>query len=289
MAAFERGRNLVPILLYVPVPHQGYLEFFEKYRHQSYALWLIGHELAKEFSAVHAEIREVDPRVVKTMLDALGIFKTIWVIEREEALSLNPAELITADEALSGKVIERYFPEARVIYDGTVFLRYDEKNVKTLKPVKFDRQSDLAFDRFVMAQAVNEAERSPDWWRHVGAVLVKDGQVVAKAYNEPVLSQHRPYILGNPRDYIEAGKLSQISDTLHSEKAVFAQLLQEGISARGADLYVSVFPCPDCAKLIAYSGIKRCFFGSGHASLDGEMVMRKKGVELVYVPLEPGA
>jgi dCMP deaminase len=221
------------------------------------------------------------------MLEALGIFKTIWVLEYEELLALNPGELITADEALSRKVIEKYFPKAETIYDGTVFLRYDENNVKTQKPVNFDRQSDLTFDRAMMVFASRLADKSSDWWRHVGAVLVKDGLMIAHAHNEPVLSPHMPYVLGNPRDYIPAGTLSHFSDTLHSEKGVFAQLLMDGVSTRGADLYVSVFPCPDCAKLIAYSGIKRCFFGSGHASLDGEQTLKGKGVELVYVPLPP--
>jgi dCMP deaminase len=139
----------------------------------------------------------------------------------------------------------------------------------------------------MIALAFDEAEKSSDWWRHVGAVLVKGRELVATAYNRSCPSQHMSYVLGNPRDFIEAGTLSHFSDVLHSEKIVFTEALKHGVSTLGADIYVSVFPCPDCAKMIAYSGVKRCFFASGHASLDGQSVLRSQGVEMIYVPFQP--
>jgi dCMP deaminase len=260
------------------------MDFFEKCRTQSDKLWLISSDLAREFSTLHTEIREVDAHLIKKMLDALAIFKEIEVLSQENIVRKPPFWLITVNESISLAVYQKYFPSA-ISYVRSVFLRYDELKVKSVKPVTFDRQSSELFDRQVMALAFDESEKSADWWRHVGAVLVKERRVVATAYNDPVPSQHMPYVLGNPRDFIEAGTLSHFSDVLHAEKALLASFLKEGVSTRNADIYVSVFPCPDCAKLIAYSGIKRCFFGSGHATLDGERVLKARGVELIYVPL----
>ena len=48
-------------------------------------------------------------------------------------------------------------------------------------------------------------------------------------------------------------------------------------------MYVTVFPCPPCAKLIAYSGIKRLYCGGGYAVLDGEEVLKSNGVEIYFV------
>ncbi|MEN9558067.1 MAG: hypothetical protein RL141_436, partial [Candidatus Parcubacteria bacterium] len=76
-----------------------------------------------------------------------------------------------------------------------------------------------------------------------------------------------------------------IATTVHAEQALITEAARAGIALEGTDLYVTVFPCAMCAKQVAYAGIKRCFYASGHASLDGEAVMKAEGVELVYVAL----
>mgnify|MGYP003431441315 FL=1 len=74
----------------------------------------------------------------------------------------------------------------------------------------------------------------------VGAVIVKDGEVIGKGY-------HKYY--GGP----------------HAE--VYA-LEEAGSNAKGADIYVTLEPCshygktPPCTERVIKSGIKRCFIGS---------------------------
>lgn len=89
----------------------------------------------------------------------------------------------------------------------------------------------------------------------VGAVVVKDGEVVGTGY-------HGMY--GGP----------------HAE--VYA-LNEAGEKAKGADIYVTLEPCshygktPPCAKKIIESEIKRCFVGS----IDPNPLVSGKGVELL--------
>ena len=272
----------VPILMYVPVLHNGYLEFFERNRGISDELWLIGDDLA-EFS-LHTEIRAIDPSLIRKMSLPLNLFRRIEILSKNNISAVTTTKLITASERISRSVVEKHFPQAQVIY-FTVFLRYDEDNVKSLKPTGFDRESRDPFDLKMMSLAYNEADKSSCWWRHVGTVLIKNSGIIAVNHNEHVPYEQMPYIFGDPRDFIEAGKLSHFASSLHSEKMALIEALRMGISSVGMDVYVSVFPCPDCAKFIAYSGIKRCFFGSGHASLDGEETLKAKDVELIYVPL----
>lgn len=245
---------------------------------------MIGDDLAAEFSILHKEIRAIDPSLIRKMLIPLGLFQSIEVLSGNNIAKVTATKLITVSERVSHSVVEKYFPQAQVAYD-TVFLRYDESNVKSLKPVYFDRESYGPFDMKMMSLAYNEADKSSCWWRHVGTVLIKNGEIVAVNHNEHVPYEQMPYIFGDPRDFIEAGKLSHFASSLHSEKMAIIEVLRKGTSTIGMDIYVSVFPCPDCAKVIAYSGIKRCFFGSGHASLDGEKILKAKNVELIYVPL----
>jgi dCMP deaminase len=62
-----------------------------------------------------------------------------------------------------------------------------------------------------------------------------------------------------------------------------ARAAQQGRSLAGADLYVSTFPCPGCARLVAEAGFRRCFFAGPYAVLDGEDVLRAAGVALIWV------
>jgi dCMP deaminase len=48
-------------------------------------------------------------------------------------------------------------------------------------------------------------------------------------------------------------------------------------------MYVTDFPCPPCAKLIAGAGIARLYFRTGYAVLDGQDVLEQAGVEVVQV------
>jgi dCMP deaminase len=57
------------------------------------------------------------------------------------------------------------------------------------------------------------------------------------------------------------------------------------VALAGADLYVSTFPCPACARLVAEAGFRRCYFAGPYALLDGETVLRQAGVELYWVDL----
>lgn len=55
------------------------------------------------------------------------------------------------------------------------------------------------------------------------------------------------------------------------------------VALAGADLYVSTFPCPGCARLVAAAGFARCYFVDPYAVLHGDEVLRAAGVALIRV------
>ena len=70
-------------------------------------------------------------------------------------------------EDVSYQVVERYFERCEVTYD-TVFLRWDKtRSVALLDPQRGARGS---LDELAAA-AEEEAARSVDWWRQVGAAM----------------------------------------------------------------------------------------------------------------------
>ena len=269
------------LLLYVPVLHAGYLKIFEQYRGVD-AFWILGAAFINELSSFHKEIRAIAPPVIKKLIESLGLFRSVAVLEKGELPAWEGGEIVTANEEVCRKFIAAYFPQASVTY-ANVFLRWDEKNVKSDVKVAHDRISEDPLDQEMVARAAAEAENSSDWWRHVGAVAVKDGKIIFESHNQHVPSEHMPYAMGDPRDVIEPGTMNLLYTSIHAEQDIVARAAAEGISLQGASIYMNIFPCPLCAKLIAYSGIKKCFFKTGSAWLDAESILKARGVEIILV------
>ena len=276
------------MIIYMPVLHNGYFRLFSKYATID-TLYILGKELIDEFTYLEREIRAVDPNVMKIVVESLRFFGKVSILNIEDIdnIRFQDCKIVTINDSVSRRLIEKYFPEKKVEFDS-VFLRWDEENVKALKPVGYDRESSDVFDREMMALANREAQKSSCWWRHIGAVAVKSGKILFSAYNRHLPSENTPYVFGDPRDFIKAGEQSDIATSLHAEQAIIIEAARLGVSVEEADIYVSVFPCPICAKFIAVAGFKRCLFASGHASLNGEEILKAKGVELILVKTPAG-
>jgi len=181
-------------------------------------------------------------------------------------------------EDVSYQVVERYFERCEVTYD-TVFLRWDKtRSVALLDPrVQHGSLDELA------AAAEEEAARSVDWWRQVGAAMqLPDGRVLS-AHNEHNPHPLSAYAVGDPRSNFFKGVHLEISTATHAEAQLIAAAARAGVATEGAVMYVTDFPCPPCAKLIAGAGIAKVYFRTGYAVADGEDVLNAAGVELVQV------
>ncbi len=270
------------LILYIPVIHSGYLEIVKKYQWVQ-TFYVLGHDFVEELAG-HVELRALDPEIAKKLLVSFVGDLDVKVFDREEMSRIINTKVefnvVTAEEEITRRFVERYLPGVEVTFENT-FLRWEESNVLSFHDVPYDRVSVSEEDRRHMNDAGIESQSSSDWWRRVGSVLVGPDGRIFKGYNKHVPTEYTPYINGDPRDSIKAGTRSEFSSAIHSEKAVFAEVLRPILS--GADLYVTVFPCPDCAKLIAFSGVKRLFFKGGHASLDGADILKAKGVEIIKV------
>ena len=68
------------------------------------------------------------------------------------------------------------------------------------------------------------------------------------------------------------------SITSHAEQNSLYKMLREGVSAKGATMYVTHSPCPQCCKMIISSGIKRVVYREEYRISDGLEVLMKAGV-----------
>ncbi len=274
------------ILAYIPVLHQGYRQFFEKRASETEVFYLFGQELIQEFDHLsRKDIRALPPEDVQQAIQSWCIFPEVRIADFEALNIIQSTEstVIMPDEDECHELAEKYLNQCTVEFDS-VFLRWDKSKSLAQKEVNCDRI--VPFKGFVsemLSLAAEEAKKVSNWWRQVGAVIARDKEVLLTGYNRQVPSPRMPYIEGDARSFFKKGLRIELTTDMHAEAVIISRAAMEGISTKGADLYITTFPCPPCAKIVAYSGIKRCYFNSGYAMLDGERILHSQRVEIIFV------
>ena len=101
-----------------------------------------------------------------------------------------------------------------------------------------------ALDRQFMQQAIEQAQLAAIAGEvPVGAVLVRDGQVISKAFNKPITNH-------DPSAHAEMLALRQ------------AALAEQNYRLPGTTLYVTLEPCAMCAGVILHARVDRIVFGA---------------------------
>lgn len=275
------------VVAYVPVVHEGYRRFLERHA-AGRKVYVMGRELHSDLRPLAKDVRALEPEDAARALGALGIAESVAVLDAAGAAALAEHEdLILPAEDVSYAVVERFFPRAAVRYDPA-FLRWDKTRTVQLLDPRPDRTAheDEALAELARA-AEDEAARSLDWWRQVGAALRFADGTVAAAHNEHHPHPHAPYAAGDPRANFSRGVELELSTATHAEAALIAQAARDGRATAGGEIYVTDFPCPPCAKLIAGAGIRRLYYRRGYAVLDGQDVLDAAGVEVIALTAAP--
>jgi len=273
-------RNLI---LYVPVIHKGYLDFFERHRDDIENIYLLPDFYAEEFSTLKPDIASLPVERISTLLKDLG-YSGIRIFDKSQVLELQKKPLLLINDRISRALAQSLFTSHADLRWDSVFLRWDTDSVYAEEDPAIPQSSDK-MDVIMMHKAQLEAQKSSDWWRQVGAVVVGDGKIIDAAFNEAMPNDHTPYQRGAVRDFLKPGERPELADTIHAEQKIIATAAKNGRSLSGATLYITHFPCPVCAKLIAHSGITRCCFLQGSSSLRGGEILKSAGVDLVRVVL----
>ncbi len=277
------------VLLYLPVIHAGYEAFLRRHADAAEVL-LLGPGFTDGYPGLAKDIRALPAARAAEYL-RLAVSASVRVIEPGElpaAVTGDP--LVLPDEAVMRDIADRYRLGAgrSLVFDRT-FLRWDRDWATATTPVDFDGEITAAdLPRELLGRAQRLAAYSSDWWRQVGAVAARDGQVLGCAWNHHHPNEYAPYLSGDPRDAFERGVRADLSTAIHAEAALIAGAAREGTSLAGADLYTTTFPCPACARLIAEAGFVRCLFAGQYSVLDGEQTLRARGISLIWVDTRTG-
>lgn len=148
------------------------------------------------------------------------------------------------------------------------------------------RSDYLSWDEYFMGLSLFSAMRSKDPNTQVGACIVsEDNKILSVGYNGmPIGCDDDAMPWGREGDFLD----TKYPFVAHAE--LNAILNRPTVSLKNARIYVSLFPCNECAKAIIQSGIKEVvYWHNKYKDTDGvkasEMMFRLAGVTLrQYTP-----
>lgn len=113
----------------------------------------------------------------------------------------------------------------------------------------------LAWDEYFMGVAVLSSMRSKDDTSQVGACIVNQrNRIVGIGYNGfPIGCDDDDFPWEREGEFLE----TKYPYVVHAEPNA---ILNSSVDLAGSRIYVTLFPCNECAKLIIQSGIKEIIF-----------------------------
>lgn len=150
----------------------------------------------------------------------------------------------------------------------------------------------LSWDQYFMRIAMLVADRATCTRAKIGAVIVKDKNVIATGYNgSPAGHPHCTdvgclvYVSRNP----DGEEEENCFRTIHAEINAVAQAAKHGVEINAADIYVTASPCYHCLKTIMNTGIKRIFYLKPYKIDRIRPLLENTNIELIQVQIDEEA
>jgi dCMP deaminase len=127
------------------------------------------------------------------------------------------------------------------------------------------------------------AERSTCLRAKVGAVIVRDKNILATGYNGSPAGLPHCLDVGCLiyRSTTPSGEIEEnCFRTIHAEINAIAQAAKNGAGIRDADIYITHTPCIHCFKVLINTGIKRVFYEKAYKLHTIEELLRYTDVTL---------
>jgi len=112
----------------------------------------------------------------------------------------------------------------------------------------------------------------------VGAILVKDKQIIAEGYNGT------PTGFSNSCEFTDClGYETTKKEVIHAEQNALCKVARSTSSSIGSTLYVTANPCADCAKNIIQCGIVKVVYKDLYTTDSGYGLglLEQAGIEIV--------
>lgn len=135
----------------------------------------------------------------------------------------------------------------------------------------------MKYDNLYMSVAEAAARESHCPRTQVGCAVVLESGIIAPGLNGMAS--------GGPNDweYSDTGN----PEVVHAELNALGKCLEQGLSARGSTVYVTLSPCLPCAMLLVRAKVKRVVYRDDYRLTEGLDYLKKYKVEVTkYVDPE---
>ncbi|MDD2434752.1 MAG: dCMP deaminase family protein [Bacilli bacterium] len=147
--------------------------------------------------------------------------------------------------------------------------------------IKDNRTDYLSWDEYFMAVAKLSSMRSKDPSTQVGACIVgKDNRILSIGYNGAPNGVEDEYFPWKREGHTLETKYAYVC---HAELNAILNYRGSRKDLEGGKIYVDLFPCNECAKLIIQSGIKEVIYLSDKYAGDDIFIASKKLLDMCGV------
>jgi len=144
--------------------------------------------------------------------------------------------------------------------------------------------------QYFMRMAILAAERSTCLRRKVGAVIVRDNQILSTGYNGAPKNVPHCKETGCLRAKLKvpSGERHELCRGVHAEQNAIIQAAVNGTSISGAMLYCTTQPCIICSKMLINSEIKTIYVKETYPAELAQKMLKEAGVELNLIDVVTG-
>ena len=138
-----------------------------------------------------------------------------------------------------------------------------------------------SWDEYFMDITSLVARRSTCMRRQVGAVMVKEKNILATGYNGTPSGITHCDVTGCLREQLNvpSGERHELCRGLHAEQNAIIQAARHGVNISDSVLYCTNSPCIICTKMLINAGIRKVVYLQGYSdSLSLEM-LDEAGIE----------
>lgn len=134
------------------------------------------------------------------------------------------------------------------------------------------------------------AQRSTCVRRRVGAVIVKDKNILTTGYNGAPRGLAHCEEVGCIRDRFEvpSAEKHELCRGLHAEQNAIIQAAYHGVGISGAVLYTTTHPCSICAKMIINAGIVKVIYREAYDDKLSRDLLREARIKVELFTVDKG-
>lgn len=146
----------------------------------------------------------------------------------------------------------------------------------------------IGTDEYYLKLASVIAERSTCKRHHVGAVAVRDKQLLVTGYNGAPTGFQDCLTLGCLRDELKilSGEHTEICRAIHAEQNVIIQAALHGVSIKGSTVYCTHSPCVLCTKMLINAQIARFVYTENYADTAFVDMFKEAKIEVIRFVIE---